>query len=65
MDKQTITGIVLIALIFLGFTLYNSKQQQKWQAEQAAIEAEAALADSLERALNPALPVAEIGRAHV
>ena len=59
MDKQTITGIVLIALIFLGFTLYNSKQQQKWQAEQAAIEAEAALADSLERALNPALPVAD------
>ncbi len=59
MDKKTITGIVLIALIFLGFTLYNSKQQQKWQAEQAAIEAEAALADSLERALNPALPVAD------
>ena len=59
MDKQTITGLVLIALIFLGFTLYNSKQQQKWQAEQAAIEAEAALADSLERALNPALPVAD------
>mgnify|MGYP001087081279 FL=1 len=59
MDKQTITGIVLIALIFLGFTLYNSQQQQKWQAEQAAIEAEAALADSLERALNPALPVAD------
>ena len=28
-------------------------------AEQAAIEAEAALADSLERALNPALPVAD------
>ena len=59
MDKQTITGIFLIALILLGFTLYNSKQQQKWQAEQAAIEAEAALADSLERALNPALPVAD------
>lgn len=56
MDKQTTTGIVLIALIFLGFTLYNSKQQQKWQAEQAAIEAEAALADSLERALNPVQP---------
>ena len=59
MDKQTITGIVLIALIFLGFTLYNSKQQQKWQAEQAAIEAEAALADSLERALNPIRPAAD------
>ena len=59
MDKQTITGIVLIALIFLGFTLYNSKQQQKWQTEQAAIEAEAALADSLERALNPIRPAAD------
>lgn len=59
MDKQTITGIVLIALIFLGFTLYNSKQQQKWQAEQAAIEAEADLADSLEQALNPIRPAAD------
>ncbi len=58
MDKQTITGIVLIALIFLGFTLYNSKQQQKWQAEQARIEAEAAIADSIERALNP-VPAAQ------
>ncbi len=54
MDKQTITGIVLIALIFLGFTLYNSKQQQKWQAEQALIEAEAARADSIARAELPA-----------
>jgi len=54
MDKQTVTGIVLIALIFFGFTLYNSKQQQKWQAEQARIEAEAARADSLERANRPA-----------
>lgn len=59
MDKQTITGVVLIALIFLGFTLYNSKQQQKWQAEQALIEAEAARADSLERAMQPAAELAE------
>lgn len=53
MNKQSITGIVLIALIFLGFSLYNSKQQEKWLTEQALIEAEAARADSLYRAEHP------------
>ena len=58
MDKQTLTGVVLIALIFLGFTFYNSKQQQKWQAEQALLAEEQARADSLYRAEHPeaALP---------
>ncbi len=55
MDKQSITGIVLIALIFLGFTMYNSKQQEKWMAEQALLEAEAARADSIYRAEHPEL----------
>lgn len=55
MDKQTITGIVLMALIFLGFTMYNSKQQEKWQAEQARLEVEAARADSIYRAEHPEL----------
>lgn len=55
MDKQTITGIVLMALIFLGFTMYNSKQQEKWMAEQARLEAEAARADSIYRAEHPEL----------
>ena len=53
MDKRTITGIILLVLIFVGFSVYNSKQQEKWMAEQRRIEAEAALADSLYRAEHP------------
>lgn len=55
MDKQTITGIVLMVLLFLGFSMYNSKQQEKWAAEQARLEAEAARADSIYRAEHPEL----------
>lgn len=55
MDKKSLTGIVLIALIFLGFTLYNSNQQKKWAEEQARIEAEAARQDSIYRAEHPEL----------
>ena len=47
MDKKSIAGIVIVALIFLGFTFYNSHQQKKYQeqlmaynAEQARIQAE-------------------------
>lgn len=55
MDKNTITGIVLIALLFLGFSFYNSHQQEKWLEEQAKLEAEAARADSIYRAEHPEL----------
>uniref|UniRef100_UPI004056F118 membrane protein insertase YidC n=1 Tax=Alistipes sp. TaxID=1872444 RepID=UPI004056F118 len=55
MDKQTITGIVLLVLIFFGFSIYNSKQQEKWSAEQQRLEAEAARADSIYRAEHPEL----------
>ena len=41
MDKNTITGIALIFLIFLGFSLYNSQRTKK------AFEAETEYADSL------------------
>ena len=41
MDKNTITGIALIFLIFLGFSLYNSQKNKK------AFEAETEYADSL------------------
>jgi YidC/Oxa1 family membrane protein insertase len=41
MDKNTITGIALIFLIFLGFSLYNSQKSKK------AFEAETEYADSL------------------
>ena len=62
MDKKSIAGIVIVALIFLGFTFYNSHQQKKYQeqlmaynAEQARIQAEQ---DSL-LALNAPLPTAD------
>ncbi len=48
MNKSSLTGIVLLVLIFVGFTWYNGKQQQKYRAameeynaEQARIQAEA------------------------
>ena len=60
MDKKTIIGIVLMSLIFIGYVLYNSKQQAEYQEylqsvqveepvaqEAAAVEAEAQIADSL------------------
>ncbi len=50
MDKKTIIGVVLMSLIFIGYVLYNSKQQSEYQEymaqaqaeEQARAEAEAA-----------------------
>ena len=60
MDKKTIIGIVLMSLIFIGYVLYNSKQQAEYQEylqsvqveepvaqEATAVEAEAQIADSL------------------
>ncbi|MDZ7634958.1 MAG: hypothetical protein U5L72_11265 [Bacteroidales bacterium] len=41
MDKNTITGIVLIFLIFLGFSFYNNQKSAK------VFEAETEYADSL------------------
>ena len=42
MDKNTITGFILMAAILFGFTFYQSKQSEKYNAEQKRI------ADSLE-----------------
>lgn len=39
MDKRSIIGIVLIGVLFFGFTIYSSRQQQKYQEELAAYEA--------------------------
>ena len=35
MDKNSIIGLVLIALIMFGFTFYQGKRQQKFNAEKA------------------------------
>ena len=40
MDKNTVTGFILIALILFGFTFYQSRQARKaaeWQAQQDSI----------------------------
>lgn len=57
MDKKSVIGIVVVGLIFLGFTFYNSHQQKQYQeqlmvynAEQARIQAEQ---DSLEALRTP------------
>ncbi|HNK91168.1 MAG TPA: hypothetical protein PKN63_11470, partial [Chitinophagales bacterium] len=34
MDKNTITGIVLIILIWVAMSVYNSKQQEKFETTQ-------------------------------
>lgn len=63
MDKNTITGFVLIGLILFGFTWYQSKQYDKQMAYQAQLDSIArveraaeiaaqALTDSLENALQ-------------
>ena len=39
MDKKSLIGIVLIGVIFFGFTIYSSRQQQKYQEAMAAYEA--------------------------
>ena len=35
MDKNSIIGFILIALILFGFTFYQGKRSQKFAAEQA------------------------------
>ncbi|MCD8207867.1 MAG: membrane protein insertase YidC [Bacteroidales bacterium] len=62
MDKNTILGFVLIGIILVGFTWYQSRQFKKQAAEQAAEDervrlemAEARRADSLYKAEHPEL----------
>lgn len=57
MNKNSVIGIVLIGVIFFGFTWYQSKQYQKqveYQAQQDSIaRAEQAYMDSVWRAQHP------------
>ena len=43
MDKNTITGFVLIGLILFGFTWYQSRQYDKQMAYQAQLDSIAAV----------------------
>lgn len=53
MDKKTILGIVVVAVLFLGFAYVNTKQQEKYQQEMAAWQA---YQDSVAAASRPAVP---------
>jgi len=41
MDKKTLTGVVLMAVIFIGYVVYSSKQQERYREYMARLEAEA------------------------
>ena len=56
MDKKTILGIVVVAVLFLGFAYVNTKQQEKYQQEMAAYQA---YQDSVAAATRPVVPVAD------
>ena len=56
MDKKTILGIVVVAVLFLGFAYVNTKQQEKYQQEMAAWQA---YKDSVAAASRPAVPAAD------
>ena len=56
MDKKTILGIVVVAVVFLGFAYVNTKQQEKYQQEMAAWQA---YQDSVAAASRPAVPAAD------
>ena len=46
MDKKTIIGVVLMSLIFIGYVLYNSKQQAEYQEYMATVQAEQAATEA-------------------
>lgn len=56
MDKKTILGIVVVAVLFLGFAYVNTKQQEKYQQEMAAWQA---YQDSVAAASRPAVPATD------
>ncbi len=54
MDKKSIIGIVVIALLFAGFTFYSSREQKRYQQELAQWQA---YQDSVAAASAPASPL--------
>ncbi|MBO5878793.1 MAG: membrane protein insertase YidC [Alistipes sp.] len=46
MDKKTIIGVVLMSLIFIGYVVYNSKQQAEYQEYMATVQTEQAAAEA-------------------
>ncbi len=55
MDKKSILGIVVVAVLFLGFAYFNTKQQEKYRQEKAAYDA---YQDSIAALHAPVQPLA-------
>lgn len=56
MDKKTIGGLVVLALVFIGFAYLNGKEQQRYQEQMAIYQA---YQDSLKAVEAAAMPVAD------
>ena len=54
MDKKSIIGIAVVAVLFLGFAYFNSQQQKEYLEQKAAYEA---YVDSVAAAARAAAPV--------
>lgn len=56
MDKKTIGGLVVLALVFVGFAYLNGKEQQRYQEQMAIYQA---YQDSLKAAEAAAMPAVD------
>ena len=56
MDKKSIIGIAVVAVLFLGFAYFNGQQQKEYLEQKAAYEA---YVDSVAAAARAAAPVAD------
>lgn len=56
MDKKSIIGIAVVAVLFLGFAYFNSQQQKEYLEQKAAYEA---YVDSVAAAARAPAPVAD------
>ena len=56
MDKKSIIGIAVVAVLFLGFAYFNSQQQKEYLEQKATYEA---YVDSVAAAARAAAPVAD------
>ena len=56
MDKKSIIGIAVVAVLFLGFAYFNSQQQKEYLEQKVAYEA---YVDSVAAAARAAAPVAD------
>ena len=53
MDKKTIIGVVLMSVIFIGYMIFNSRQQAEYQQYMAQVQAEEQALAETEQATQP------------